>query len=332
MKAIVVKQEKTQPLLVWEDVPDIRCNSEEVLVDVKATAVNRADLLQAKGLYPPPPGESQILGLEMAGIISAIGDGVNGWQPGDRVLSLLAGGGYAEQAAVHHHLLIRLPADWSFAWGAAVPEVWLTAFVNLFGEGKLKADETVLIHAGASGVGTAGIQMARETESVVCVTAGSEPKLSRCRDLGATVAVNYKEQDFLAEILNRREGKGVDLILDPVGGSYLERNLKLLNENGRLVNIGLLGGASAELNLGLVLGKSLRIIGSRLRSRPLSEKIRITRAFKKRFWSWLENGTLHPVVDCLFPIQEAQTAHHYVEQNKNIGKVILEVNGSHSSL
>lgn len=170
--------------------------------------------------------------------------------------------------------------------------------------------------------------MARETESVVCVTAGSESKLSRCRDLGATVAVNYKEQDFLAEILNRREGKGVDLILDPVGGSYLERNLKLLNENGRLVNIGLLGGASAELNLGLVLGKSLRIIGSRLRSRPLSEKIRITRAFKKRFWSWLENGTLHPVVDCVIPIQEAQTAHHYVEQNKNVGKVILEVSGS----
>lgn len=328
MRAIVVKQVKTKPFLVWEDVPDIRYNSEEVLVDVKATAVNRADLLQAKELYPPPPGESEILGLEMAGIISAIGDGVDGWQPGDRVLSLLAGGGYAEQAAVHHHMLIRLPDDWSFTQGAAVPEVWLTAFVNLFWEGKLKADETVLIHAGASGVGTAGIQMARETESVVCVTAGSELKLSRCRDLGATVAINYKEQDFLEEVLNRTGGKGVDLILDPVGGSYLGRNLKLLNENGRLVNIGLLGGASAELNLGLVLGKSLRIIGSRLRSRPLPEKIRISQAFKKRFWSLLENGTLHPVVDCVLPIQEAQSAHHFVHQNKNIGKVVLEVNAS----
>ncbi|MGD8256410.1 MAG: NAD(P)H-quinone oxidoreductase [Desulfobacterales bacterium] len=325
MKAIVVKQEKTRPFLIWEDVPDIRCNSEEVLVDVKATAVNRADLLQAQGLYPPPPGESEILGLEMAGIVSAIGDGVEGWQPGDRVLSLLAGGGYAEQAAVHHHMLIRLPDDWSFTQGAAVPEVWLTAFVNLFWEGKLKAEETVLIHAGASGVGTAAIQMAREIESFVCATAGSEPKLSRCRDLGATVAVNYKEQDFLEEVLNRTKGKGVDVILDPVGGSYLERNLKLLNENGRLVNIGLLGGASAELNLGLVLGKSLRIIGSRLRSRPLPEKIDITQAFKKQFWSLLEDGTLQPVVDRVFPIQEAQNAHHFVQQNKNIGKVVLEV-------
>jgi len=325
MKAIAVKTENKKPLLLWEDAPDIHCNPDEVLVDVKATAVNRADLLQALGLYPPPPGESEILGLEMAGVITAIGDAVRGRKKGDRVLALLPGGGYAQQAAVHHRMLIELPAGWSFAEGAAIPEVWLTAFVNLFIEGALRSGETVMIHAGGSGVGTAGIQMARAAGAVVYITAGAEAKLEKCRDLGAALAVNYKEQDFFKEVMTATGGKGVDLILDPVGGAYLNQNLDLLKENGRLVNIGLLGGNTAEMNMAIVLGKSLRIIGSRLRSRPLTEKIAITRQFKERFWPMLEGGRLRPVIDRVFPIEAAQTAHAYVRENRNTGKVILEV-------
>jgi putative PIG3 family NAD(P)H quinone oxidoreductase len=325
MKAIIVKRENKKPLLLWEEVPDIQCKPDEVLVDVKATAVNRADLLQALGLYPPPPGESETLGLEMAGVIAAIGDAVRGRQIGDRVLALLPGGGYAQQAAVNHQMLIELPASWSFSEGAAIPEVWLTAFVNLFIEGALKSGETVMIHAGGSGVGTAGIQMAREAGAVVFITAGAEAKLDKCRGLGAALAVNYKEQDFFEEVMTATGGKGVDLILDPVGGAYLNQNLDLLKENGRLVNIGLLGGNTAEMNLATVLGKSLRIIGSRLRSRPLTEKIAITRQFKERFWPLLEGGKLHPVIDTVFPIEEVQAAHAYVRENRNTGKVILEV-------
>ena len=325
MKAITVKKENEKPLLLWEDVPGIQCNPEEVLVDVKATAVNRADLLQALGLYPPPPGESEILGLEMAGVIVAVGDEVRGRHIGDRVLALLPGGGYAQQAAVHHRMLMELPDGWSFAEGAAIPEVWLTAFINLYIEGALQPGETVMIHAGGSGVGTAGIQMARETDAIVYITAGAEVKLDRCRALGANLAINYKEQDFFAEVMAATGGKGVDLILDPVGGKYLNQNMELLKENGRLVNIGLLGGNTAEINLATLLGKSLRIIGSRLRSRPLTEKIAITQQFKERFWPMLAEGRLQPVIDTVFPIEEAQAAHAYVRENRNTGKVILEV-------
>ena len=325
MKAIVVKKGNKKPVLLWEEVPDIQCNPDAVLVDVKATAVNRADLLQALGLYPPPPGESEILGLEMAGVIAAVGDAVQGRQIGDRVLALLPGGGYAQQAVVNHQMLIELPAGWSFTEGAAIPEVWLTAFVNLFIEGALQSGETVMIHAGGSGVGTAGIQMAREAGAVVYVTAGAEAKLDKCRDLGAALAVNYKEQDFFEEVMAATAGKGIDLILDPVGGAYLNQNLDLLKGNGRLVNIGLLGGNTAEMNMATVLGKSLRIIGSRLRSRPLTEKIAITQKFKERFWPMLEGGKLQPVIDTVFPIEEATAAHAYVRENRNTGKVILEV-------
>jgi putative PIG3 family NAD(P)H quinone oxidoreductase len=325
MKAIVVKTEDEKSRLVWEEVPDIILEPNEVLVDVKATAVNRADLLQAMGLYPPPSGESDILGLEMAGVISAVGDQVEGRRVGDPVMGLLSGGGYAQQVAIHPQMLLQLPDNWSFAQGAAIPEVWLTAFSNLFLEGKLESGRHVMIHAGGSGVGTAGIQLAREAGAVVFVTAGSATKLDRCRDLGAALAVNYKEQNFVGEVMAATQDQGVDLILDPIGGAYLNQNLNLLRENGRLINIGLLGGSNAELNLGAVLGKSLRIIGTRLRSRPLAEKIEITQKFAERFLPMLEDGRLEPVIDSIYPIQAAQAAHDYVKQNKNTGKVVLEV-------
>lgn len=325
MKAIVVKTEKKRPQLVWEDVPDINPGPAEVLVDIKATAVNRADLLQALGLYPPPPGGSAILGLEMAGVVSAIGDQVKGPKIGDRVIGLLSGGGYAQQVAVHSRMLLQMPDSWSFFQGAAIPEVWLTAFSNLFMEAGLTSGQTVLIHAGGSGVGTAGIQMAREAGAVVYVTAGTAAKLDRCRELGASLGINYKQQDFVEEVMAASQGRGVDIILDPIGGAYLNQNLDLLKDNGRLVNIGLLGGSTAEINLGAVLGKSLRIIGTRLRSRSLTEKIQITQRFKEWFFPMLEDGKLAPVIDSVYPIEAAQAAHDYVKQNKNTGKVILEV-------
>jgi putative PIG3 family NAD(P)H quinone oxidoreductase len=263
------------------------------------------------------------LGLEVAGVVAEKGEKVRGWQVGDRVCALLAGGGYAERVAVHQDMLMRLPEGWSFEQGAAVPEVWLTAFVNLFLEGGLQAGETVLIHAGGSGVGTAAIQLAREAGATSFTTAGAEEKLAACRALGAALAVNYKTEDFLERVMAATDGKGVDLILDPVGADYLERNLMALKGNGRLVLIGLLSGGKAEMNLGLVLGKRLRVIGSLLRPRPLAEKISITRQFQARFWPLLENGTLVPVVDTVFPMAEAQVAHEYVRENRNTGKVIL---------
>lgn len=325
MKAIVVEPGDHAPRLAWQKAPDPVMGPEEVLVAVRATAVNRADLMQARGLYPPPPGASQILGLEIAGVITATGAAVEGWKAGDRVLGLVDGGGYAERAAVHPGLLLRLPEDWSFAQGAAIPEVWLTAFLNLFIEGGLAAGQAVLIHAGASGVGTAAIQMAREAGAVVFATAGSEPKRDTCRELGASLAIDYRNRDFAAEIMDHTSGKGVDLILDPVGGAHLGRNLSVLTPGGRLVLIGLMGGSRSEIDLGLVLGKSLRLIGSRLRHRPVSEKARITRAFAERCWPLLVAGRLRPVIDRVFAIPQAEAAHAYVRENRTIGKVVLEI-------
>lgn len=325
MKAIVVHREDPYPNLVWEEVPDVKYQAGEVLVKVHATAVNRADLAQAQGNYPPPPGVTEVMGLEMAGEIVACGPDVTGWQAGDRVCALLPGGGYAEYVTVPAGMLLRFPDTWSYAMGAAIPEVWLTAYVNLFIEGQLQAGERALIHAAGSGVGTAAIQLVRASGATAYGTAGAEFKLEKCRELGAVLAVNYKETDWLPAVMAATNGEGVDVILDPVGPDYLSRNLQALRENGRLVHIGLLSGRQAELNLGLVMGKSLRLIGSRLRPRPVEEKIAITQGFQKQFWPFLLSGDLQPIIDCVFPIEEAAAAHAYVRQNKNLGKVILAV-------
>jgi NADPH:quinone reductase-like Zn-dependent oxidoreductase len=222
-------------------------------------------------------------------------------------------------------MLLRLPDDWSFAQGAAVPEVWYTAYINLFDEGALKPSETALIHAGASGVGTAAIQLAVEAGARAFATAGSAEKVAVCQALGATLAVNYKEQAFVAEIMAATGGEGVDVILDPVGGGYLARNISLLRPFGRLVNIANLGGSKGELDMGRVLGRRLRIVGSTLRGRSVAEKIAITRKFEAEVWPKLADGRLQPIIDRIFPIAEAQSAHAYVLENRNIGKVILEV-------
>ncbi len=325
MKAIIVEGNQEKPMLVWRETDDVVYGADEVLVAVRATAVNRADLSQARGNYPPPPGASEILGLEMAGVIEALGAEVTGWQVGDRVCALLPGGGYAEKVAVPAGMLMRLPENWTFVQGTAVPEVWFTAYINLFLEGDLKKGETALIHAGASGVGTAAIQLARVAGARVLVTAGSPEKLARCRELGADLAINYKEEDFVTAVHEATSGEGVDVILDPVGGAYLERNVRSLRRFGRLVNIGTLGGVQGEMNTGLLLGKRLKIVGSTLRTRPLAEKIAITGRFTDRFWPLLRSGDLQPIIDVTYPITQAQQAHEYVAQDKNVGKVILVV-------
>lgn len=325
MKAITVEQHEGGPHLSWSDAPDVSHGASEVLLEIKASAVNRADLSQARGNYPPPPGVTDILGLEASGVVRAVGADVAEWRVGDRVCCLLPGGGYAQQVAVPAGMLLSLPDNWTFEQGAAIPEAWLTAFVNLFQEGGLERGESVLIHAAGSGVGTAAIQLSRVTGATVFATAGTEEKLQRARDLGAALAVNYKYADFTRDIGAFRDGRGVDVILDPVGASHFGKDLEILTNNGCLLVIGLLSGAVTEINLGAVLGKSLRIIGSRLRPRPLREKIAITKAFGERFWPLFEEGTLQPIIDCVFSITEAQAAHDYVRQNRNIGKVILRV-------
>ncbi len=328
MKGITVRGEKDDPVLVWEEMADLVAGPGELLVDVKATAVNRADLSQARGNYPPPPGASEILGLEMAGVVAAVGDDVTTWRVGDRVCALLPGGGYAEQVVVPAGMLTRIPDDWSFTDAAAIPEVWMTAYLNLFMEGGLQPGESALIHAGASGVGTAAIQLVNSAGSRAFVTAGSDEKLERCRELGATLTVNRKRDDFLTAVMEATDGAGVDVILDPVGAAYLERNIKALARFGRLIHIGLLSGSRAELDLGQVMGKRLMLKGSTLRTRPLAEKIDITKRIERDVWPKLVDGTFSPIVDTVFPIAEAQAAHQYVAEDRNVGKVILEVAGA----
>ncbi len=325
MKAITVKTDQQDRALSWQDVPDPTYEPEEVLVDIHAAALNRADLMQRAGNYPPPPGAPDILGLEMAGQIAAVGNNVPDWRVGDRVCALLPGGGYAEQVNVPAQMLMPLPDDWSFEQGAAVPEVFLTAFVNLFMEAGLQAGETVLIHGGASGVGTAAIQLAREAGCRVFTTAGTGEKTARCEELGAELAINYKQEDFAERIEAQTNGEGVDVILDMVGAAYLERNLRLLRLRGRLVFISMLSGAKTEINLGALMGRRLRLIGSVLRSRSLAEKVDIKERFMARFWPRLVDGTIQPIIDSVYPVAQANQAHQCMAANKNIGKIILKI-------
>lgn len=311
--------------LLWRATPDPLPDVEEVLVDVYATALNRADLLQRAGNYPPPPGASEILGLEMAGVIAAVGRDVRAWQVGDRVCALLSGGGYAERVAVPQSLLMPIPPDWSFEEAAGLPETYMTAFVNLFMEARLRPAETVLVHGGASGVGTAAIQMLHGLGHRVFVTAGSDEKAAACRKLGADLAVNYRRDDFVAAVRDATGGAGVDVILDMVGGDYFERNLELLKVRGRLVFIATLGGGQVTLDIGRIMRKRIHLIGSVLRSRSLEEKSEIRSQFMSRCWTLIEQGRMRPVIDRVYPITEAEVAHARMAQNLNIGKIILRV-------
>ena len=325
MKAVMRSGDGGPEVLKLGEVPTPQPTETQLLVDVRATALNRADLIQRRGGYPPPPGESEILGLEIAGTISEVGTNATGFENGDRVFGLVGGGGYAEKAVIDYRMAMVIPEKWSFEQAAAVPEVFFTANENIFTLGRLAAGETILIHAGGSGVGTAGIQIAHHAGARVFVTAGSTDKIEKCVGLGATAGINYKKSDFVTEIERLTDGAGVDVVLDFIGAPYLARNLQILKTKGRLSQVGLMGGSSTEIDLGMVMRKRLQIIGSVMRPQSLEEKIAITQRFVERWLPQLKTGKLQPIIDTVFPLAQVHEAHAYMEANRNFGKIILKI-------
>lgn len=297
----------------------------ELLVRIYATALNRADLLQKRGKYPVPEGASPILGLEMSGVVEAIGEGVSGWSIGERVCALLPGGGYAQYAAIPADMAMRVPGNMTLEQAAAVPEAYLTAYLNLFQLGHLQAVESVLIHAGASGVGTAAIQIARAAGARVAATAGSEEKCEVIRQLGAGLAVNYRKEPLAESVLHWTAQKGVQLVLDPVLAPYWKEHLRCMAMDGRLVLIGTLGGSKVEVDFMTVMLRRLQIIGSTLRSLPLERKARLTAEFAAFAMPLFEAGQCMPVVDSVWQPDQINEAHERMERNKNVGKLVLIV-------
>lgn len=325
MRAIVVDSPGKAPVLRVDDVPAPALVPGALRLRVVAAAVNRADLMQAAGHYPPPPGVSEILGLECAGEVAEVGAGVSGWRPGDRAMALLPGGGYAEEVVVDAGSVLPVPASLDLERAAAVPEVFLTVFLNVFQLAAFPERGVVLIHGGGSGIGTAAIQLVREAGGRALVTAGSPDKCKRCLDLGADRAVDYRDGDFAAICREETGGAGVDVVLDHIGAPYLQRNLESLALGGRLVLIGLMGGAKAEIDLARLLLRRLQVIGSTLRARPLEDKARLVAAFRERFGAALERGRIGPVVDRVLPLAEAGEAHRAVRASEHFGKIVLRV-------
>jgi putative PIG3 family NAD(P)H quinone oxidoreductase len=321
MRAITIAEPGGPDALVLADVPDPVPASGEVLVEVAASAVNRADVLQRMGFYDPPPGASRYPGLECSGRIAALGPGVTGWAVGDQVCALLSGGGYAEKVAVPVGQLLPVPRGVDLVTAAALPEVTATVWSNVFQVAHLRPGETLLVHGGSSGIGTMAIQLGKAVGATVVTTAGSERKLAACRDLGADVLVNYREQDFVEE-LGRR---GADVILDVVGAAYLDRNIDALAVNGRLVVIGMQGGVKAELNLGKLLAKRAAVVATSLRARPVEEKTAIIAAVLEHVWPLIEAGAVRPVVERALPLGSAAEAHRLMESSEHIGKILLTV-------
>lgn len=325
MKAIVLNAPGDESVLALGVVPAPVLGPGELRIRVAATAVNRADLLQRQGLYPPPPGASPILGLECAGVVVEVGPGVAGWQVGERAMALLAGGGYAEEVVVPAPCAMRVPERLSLEAAAAVPEVFLTVFSTVFQLGALPAGGSALVHGGGSGIGTASIQLVKAAGGTIYVTAGTPEKCRRCVELGADAAFDYRAQDFAAETKRASGGRGVDVVLDSIGAPYLAKNLASLALGGRLVLIGLMGGAKAELGLGELLVRRLQLIGSTLRTRPIAEKAAIVAGFVERFGAALAAGRIAPVVDRVLPLAEAAEAHRLVKASEHFGKVVLRV-------
>ncbi|MFE4590657.1 NAD(P)H-quinone oxidoreductase [Streptomyces laurentii] len=323
MHAITIPQPGGPEALVWAEVPDPVPAEGEVLVEVVASAVNRADVLQRQGFYDPPPGSSPYPGLECSGRIAALGPGVSGWSVGDEVCALLVGGGYAQKVAVPAGQLLPRPANVDLVTAAALPEVACTVWSNIFMLAHLRPGETLLVHGGASGIGTMAIQLAKAVGARVAVTAGSQEKLARCAELGADILIDYREQDFVEELREATDGAGADVILDIVGAKYLDRNVKALAVNGRLVVIGLQGGAKGELNLGALMAKRAAVLATTLRARPLDEKAAVVAAVREHVWPLVEAGTVGPVVDRTLPMADAAEGHRAVEASAHIGKVLL---------
>lgn len=321
MKVIAVHKDRLQ----WADHPEPACGRRDVIVKIYAAGVNRADLLQRRGMYIPPQGTTDIMGLECAGEIVETGSEHGKWKVGDRVCALLPGGGYAQYVNVPYRMLLPVPDEMPYEEAAALPEAFATSYLNLFTEGKLKPGERCLIHAGASGVGTAAIQLARSAGAEVYATAGREEKVDMCLELGAHAAINYREEDFFTRIVELTNRQGVDLILDTIGSAYLSKNLQLLRYRGRLLLIGLLGGARTEIDLNHVLIKNIHLSGSTLRNRSLQEKIRLTSRLTERVWPLIEQKTLKPIIDSVYSILDVEAVHDRMSENQNSGKMVLKV-------
>ncbi len=326
MRAVTMSGPGGPEVLGWGEVPDPVCGPGEVLVDVVAAAVNRADLLQRQGRYPPPPGASEVLGLECSGVVSEVGEGVTGWSVGDEVCALLAGGGYAERVAVPVGQLLPRPAGVELATAAALPEVVCTVWSNVFMLAGLRAGEVFLVHGGGSGIGTMAVQLAVRAGARVATTAGSAAKLAFCRELGAEITVNYRDEDFVQVVRDATDGHGADVVLDIMGAAYLARNVDVLATGGRLVGIGMQGGTKAELDLGTLMRKRASVAATTLRSRPPTGpggKAEIVAAVRHDVWPDVERGVVRPVVDRRLPMSRAADAHALVEASDHIGKVLL---------
>jgi putative PIG3 family NAD(P)H quinone oxidoreductase len=326
MRAVTLSGPGGPEVLQWAEVPDPVVKPGEVLVDVVATAVNRADLLQRAGNYPPPPGASELLGLECSGVISEVGEGVTGWAVGDEVCALLSGGGYAERVAVPAGQLLPRPAGVELATAAALPEVVCTVWSNVFMLAGLTRGDDFLVHGGSSGIGTMAIQLAARAGARVFTTAGSAAKLDVCRELGAEVTINYRDEDFVECVREETDGAGVDVVLDNMGAKYLARNVDALATGGRLVCIGMQGGTKAELDLGKLMRKRGSVHATTLRARPATGpggKAEIVAAVRHDVWPDVERGVVRPIVDRRLPMSRAAEAHRVVDASEHVGKVLL---------
>lgn len=323
MKAIICREYGGPAVMGIAEVPKPQPTANQILVKVKATALNRADTLQREGKYPPPKGESDIMGLEVAGIVEAVGKEVSQWKVGDRVFALLAGGGYAEYVTLAEQLALPIPQNLSFEQAAAIAEVFLTAHQALFWLAELQTAETVLIHAGASGVGTAAIQLAKLTGNQVIVTAGSDKKCEACRALGADLAINYKTESFAERVKEFTAKRGVNVIIDFVAANYDEQNMACISMDGRWVVLAMLGGRKGRLDFGKLLMKRVKLMGSTLRARKLSYKAKLIDDFSRRFLHEFESGKLKPIIDSVYDWKAVAQAHTYMEENRNSGKIIL---------
>lgn len=325
MKAVTIREPGDPDVLELTEVDDVRPGPGEVLITVAATAVNRADVMQRQGHYPPPPGAPAWPGLECSGTVAELGEGVTEWEVGDEVCALLTGGGYAEQVVVPEAQVLPVPAGVDVVDAAALPEVVCTVWSNVFMTAGLRPGEVLLVHGGSSGVGTMAIQLARQVGARVAVTAGSAEKLERCRELGADIGVDYREQDFVEQVKAATDGHGADVVLDNMGATYLARNVDVLATSGRLVVIGLQGGRRAELDLGALMAKRAAVIGTTLRARPAPEKATIVASVREHAWPLIADGLVRPVIHARVPLERAADAHRLVESSAHVGKVLLTV-------
>jgi putative PIG3 family NAD(P)H quinone oxidoreductase len=323
MYAITVREPGGPEVLVWSEVPDPEAGPGEVVIEVAAAGVNRADVHQRQGNYSPPPGAPPYPGLECSGRILAVGPDVADWQPGDEVCALLSGGGYAEKVSVPATQVLPKPAHVDLVSAAALPEVVCTVWSNIFMLAGLRPGERLLVHGGSSGIGTLAIQLGKQVGATVLCTAGSAEKLERCRELGADVAINYREEDFVERVREATGGHGADVILDNMGAAYLPRNVRALATNGRLAVIGLQGGRKGELDLGMLLARRAAILATSLRARPVDEKAAVVASVLENVWPHIESGAIRPIIDRVLPMKDAAEAHRVLEASTHVGKVLL---------